>query len=496
MHAMNWFTSLIRGKGAPNEPLYFFNTLSAKRELFETINPGVVKMYNCGPTVYGPQHIGNLSMFVFVDILRRTLEYNNYIVKQVINFTDVGHLTGDNEGNADEGEDRMTKGLKREGMALTLENMRALGKKYADIFLKDLETLNIKTKGTTFPRASDYVPQQIEMVTMLESKGFAYKGSQGVYFDTSKFPDYGRLGRIDLSGLKEGARVTASGEKRNSTDFLLWKFSRENTLGWDSPWGKGYPGWHIECSAMSRDILGDRIDIHTGGIEHIPIHHNNEIAQSEAATGKEPFSRFWLHRAHLQIDGAKIAKSVGNTIFVSDIIEEGYPPLAFRYLLLGAHYRTSASFTWEALKAAQVSLYRLYNLFDSYKEHAISVDTSADTYKQRFLERLNDDLDTPGALAVVWEMTKDKNVSASAKYAALQSFDRVLGLDLEAGSASQKINAQDVPIEIRSLMEQREAARASKDWAKADALRAEIDSYGYELKDTSEGVKISKKYNH
>ena len=249
-------------------------------------------MYNCGPTVYGPQHIGNLSMFVFVDILRRALEYNRYHVKQVINFTDVGHLVSD----ADEGEDKMTKGLKREGLTPTLENMRALGERYGNLFLDDIQKLNVEISNTQFPRASDYVPAQIAMVKTLEEKGYAYLGKKGVYFDTWRFSEYGKLGSIQLRGLRAGASVAVSGEKRNPSDFLLWKL--DTKIGWDSPWRKGFPGWHIECSAMSRSILGEQIDIHTGGIEHIPIHHNNEIAQSEAATGKKPFSRFWLQRSH------------------------------------------------------------------------------------------------------------------------------------------------------------------------------------------------------
>lgn len=474
-------------------PLFFYNTLTGNKQEFETLKTGEVKMYNCGPTVYGPQHIGNLSMFVFVDVLRRTLEFNQYKVKQAINFTDVGHLTGDNEGDADEGEDRMTKGLKREGMALTLENMRALGKKYADLFLEDMARLNINTQGTVFPRASDYIPQQIEMIQTLEQKGFAYHGKQGVYFDTSKFPEYGKLGNIDLSGIRAGARVTASSDKRNSTDFLLWKFSSEETLGWNSPWGKGYPGWHIECSAMSRDILGDRIDIHTGGIEHIPIHHNNEIAQSESATGKKPFSRFWLHRAHLQIEGAKIAKSEGNTIYVSDIVERGFPALGFRYLLLGAQYRTPASFSWEGMKAAQAALYRLYNSYGRFKEDAKGYSKSNEQYMKRFRDRINDDLDTPGALAVVWELVKNEHVGASEKVATLRKFDAVLGLGLDSERGTLALNAEELPHEIQELVKTREEARTTKNWQRADELRRAIESHGYSIEDSSHGARISKR---
>src|SRR3989338_7170653 len=273
-----------KSKRPPSLPLYLYNTLGKSKQIFTLpAQASAVRMYNCGPTVYDVQHIGNLSMFVFADTLRRALEYNNFSVKQVINITDVGHLTSD----ADEGEDKMTKGLKREGKKLTLENMRELGERYTQIFLDDLRKLNIDTSRITFPRASDYIPAQIAMITTLQEKGYAYTTEDGVYFDTSRFPAYGALGGVNIEGQKEGARVAIKSEKRNAADFALWKL--DSKLGWDSPWGKGFPGWHIECSAMIRAILGEQIDIHTGGIEHIGVHHNNEIAQSEAATGKKPF---------------------------------------------------------------------------------------------------------------------------------------------------------------------------------------------------------------
>lgn len=468
-------------------PLFLHNTLSGEKERFTPLNNKTVKMYNCGPTVYGPQHIGNLSMFVFVDILRRTLEWNGYAVKQVINFTDVGHLVSD----GDEGEDKMTKGLKREGLTPTIDNMKTLGKKYAEHFLEQLRLLNINTELVTFPYASDYIPAQIAMVKTLEEKGYAYKGKKGVYFDTTKFPDYGKLGNINLEGLKEGARIGPVDEKRHATDFLLWKFDRRK--GWDSPWGKGFPGWHIECSAMSHSILGDQLDIHTGGIEHIPVHHNNEIAQSEAALGKKPFSRFWLHRAHLQIEGAKIAKSVGNTIFLEKIVEKGFSPLAFRYLLLGAHYRTPASFTWEALASADTTLKRLYAAYDVCKSDMHKNGGAATRYLTRFAERVNDDLDTPGALAVMWELIKDDSISNTAKIEALNTIDNVFGLNISTPRESSDVSVSDLDVEVQSLLEKREGARKEKNWAEADKLRAEIESRGYELKDTSDGVKVQKK---
>ncbi len=399
--------------------LKLHNTLTGKLEDFSPIEPGEVKMYHCGPTVYGPQHIGNLSMFVFTDILRRACEYLGYEVKQVINFTDFGHLSGDNEGDADTGEDRMTKGLKREGLEPTLENMLAMGKKYAGAFREDLDKLNVRTRETQFPYASEYVPQQIELIKELESKGFTYKTSDGIYFDTSKYSDYGKLGGLSK---EMQARVTENTEKKNPRDFALWKF---NELGWDSDWGKGFPGWHIECSAMIKALLGETIDIHTGGIEHIPVHHNNEIAQSENANSK-PLANYWLHRAHLQLAGEKIAKSEGNVVYLSEIIEKGFSPLAFRYFLLLANYRTPASFTWEALEAAQNAFNRLKKQVEALPDGG---QVNAE-YKRQFVEKIENDLNTPQALALVWTMMKDKDLSPADKKATAQNFCGVYGLGL------------------------------------------------------------------
>ena len=397
--------------------LKLHNTLSGKLDEFKPIEDGVVKMYNCGPTVYGVQHVGNLSMFVFTDILRRTLEYLGLEVKQVINFTDFGHLTSD----ADEGEDKMSKGLKREGLEFTLENMLSMGKKYAEVFLDDLSKLNVETEGTKFPYASDYVAQEIEMVQILESKGLTYKIKDGVYFDVSKYARYGKLGGLS----KElESRIGEIIEKKNPRDFALWKFNTE--LGWESPWGKGFPGWHIECSAMIRAILGDEIDIHTGGIEHIPVHHNNEIAQSESTTGK-PLARYWLHRAHLQIGGEKIAKSEGNVVYLSEIIEKGFSPLAFRYFLLNSTYRTTTNFTWEGLEGAVNALKKLQDLSSNIQDLRIV----HEGYKKQFIEKLENDLNTPQALAVLWTLVKDKGVSPADKHATLLDFDKVLGLGLK-----------------------------------------------------------------
>lgn len=489
MKLLNWlFPSNVADTATE---IHLYNTLSGGLETFEPLKSGQVKMYHCGPTVYGEQHIGNLSMFVFTDIVRRTFEANNYAVQQVINITDVGHLVSD----GDDGEDKMTKGLKREKKALTLENMRALAEKYTEMFLQALETLNIRTDGTKFPRASDYIPAQIAMVKTLEEKGYAYAGKSGVYFDTSRFTAYGKLGNINLEGLKEGARVEASDEKRNPTDFLLWKFDKK--LGWESPWGLGFPGWHIECSAMIRAILGDRIDIHTGGIEHIPVHHNNEIAQSESATGKKPFARYWLHRAHLQIESAKIAKSIGNTVYLHDIEKKGFHPLAFRYLLLGAHYRQPSNFTWEALQAAQTAFLKLRKLVDELPHGG---EVFPKPYGGRFLERMNDDFDTPGALAVLWEMVNDKNIDPANLRSGILKSDEVLGLnlghpdekatELYRKEFGQTVATSDVPQTIQDLLTERELARTEKRWDDADTVRKKIESEGYVIEDTVDGPRV------
>lgn len=449
-----------------------YNTLSRRLEEFRPINQGKVRMYNCGPTVYGVQHVGNLSMFVFTDVLRRTLEHGGLEVKQVINFTDFGHLTSD----ADEGEDKMAKGLKNEGLSPTLENMRTLAHKYGEIFLEDIKKLNIKTDGTVFPYASEYVSNQIALVKTLEAKGFTYSTSDGIYFNTSKFSGYGKLGGLSESDIQ--ARVSPNLEKKNPRDFALWKFNDE--LGFPSEWGQGFPGWHIECSAMIIKILGEQIDIHTGGIEHIPVHHNNEIAQSEAATGKSPFVRYWLHRAHLRISGEKIAKSDGNVAYLSEIIEKGFSPLAFRYLLLNSHYRTSTDFSWEALEASKNAYRKLKETFAGLIRANGRI---VESYKKEFKEAIENDLNTPEALAVIWKLTKDESISPADKRVTLLDFDRVFGLDLE----NNEFEINDIPKEINRLRIELDNARKETDFAKSDEIRQKLNEKGYEVKNTPGG---------
>ena len=436
-------------------------------------------MYNCGPTVYNYAHIGNLRAYVFADTLRRALEWNGYKVKQVMNITDVGHLTSD----ADEGEDKMTKALKKEGLSLTLEAMKEVGEKYTKIFLGDLSALNIETPDE-MPRASEHIKEDIEIIKKLEEKDFAYKISDGVYFDTAKFPSYGKLGNIKHEGQKEGARVTPNPEKHNPADFTLWKF--DSKLGWDSPWGKGFPGWHIECSAMSRKYLGQPFDIHTGGVDHIGTHHNNEIAQSEAAFGV-PLANIWMHNEYLNIAEGKMAKSGENFLTLQLIIKKGISPLAYRYYLLGANYRTPMAFSSESLEAAKNALARLVASLASLPEGG---EINGD-YEEKFGEVLNDDLNTPVALSLIWEILDDKKVSPEDKRATILKFDEALGLNLTK-LIKKELEPIKIPPAVEDLLKERKTARAEKNWNQADKLRDEIKKFGFDVKDSEDGSQIKK----
>jgi len=379
-------------------PLSLYNTLTGKKEPFLPLIPGKVSMYNCGPTVYNYAHIGNLRSYIFADILKRTLEWNKYDVQQVINITDVGHLVGD----GDTGQDKMEKTAQIEK-----KTAQEIATFYTNAFFDDITTLNIDKSKIVFCRATDHIPEQIALIQTLEKKGFTYITSDGVYFDTAKFRNYGKLGNIDLAGLEEGSRVSINTEKRNKTDFALWKFSprdEKRQQEWPSPYGIGFPGWHIECSAMSMKYLGETFDIHTGGIDHIPVHHNNEIAQSESATGK-PYVRYWLHNAFLNIDGHKISKSIGNTLYLRNLVTKGISPLAYRYWLLTGHYRTMLNFTEESVLGAQTALVKLINHFIEWRQLPLGKEHTE--YVKKFEDFINDDLDTPKALALLWELVKD-----------------------------------------------------------------------------------------
>jgi len=473
-------------------PLLLHNTLSKKKEVFTPIKDDYVRMYNCGPTVYGPAHIGNLRAFILADMLRRTFILNGYKVMQVMNITDVGHLTSD----ADEGDDKMSLAVKREGRELSLEAMNEVATKYMDIFLEDIEALNIK-KASVIPRASEHISGNIAMIETLMQKEYAYRTSDGVYFDTSRFKEYGKLGGIDVEAQKAGARVEVNNEKRNPVDFALWK--KNDEIGWESPWGRGFPGWHIECSAMAMEYLGKEIDVHTGGIDLIGTHHNNEIAQSECATGR-PFARFWMHNEFINIEGTKISKSLQNDIHLKQLIEHGYNPLSYRYWLLTGHYRTKMNFSFVALDASQNALTRLHKYFAEKLQKAKggSVD---DTYALKLLEAMNDDLDTPKAIALLWELVKDSKISVQDKRATLLYFDKVLGFGLLAlakrdttmtSLTVESVAIKDLPKEVQEKISDREKARSDKEWEKADTLRDEVLKSGYEIEDSEEGPKITK----
>jgi cysteinyl-tRNA synthetase len=468
------------------------NTLSNKKEEFIPRKYGVVTMYNCGPTVYNYAHIGNLRAYVFADILRRMFIYNHYKVKQVINITDVGHLTSD----ADEGEDKIETGAKREGL-----KVKNIIKRYTDAFMDDIQKLNIDIAKINFPKATEHIPEQIAFIQTLEEKGYTYKTSDGIYFNTSLRPEYGKLGNINTKGLEEGARVEKNKEKKNPTDFALWKFSKleeQRQQEWDSPWGVGFPGWHIECSAMSMKHLGKQIDIHTGGVDHIPVHHNNEIAQTESVTGKQ-FVNYWMHNEHITIDGHKISKSVGNTVFLKNIIDKGFSPLSLRYWFLTAHYRTQSNFTWETLEGAQTALFKLHKHFiEDFKKKNGKINKE---YEEKFHNFINDDIDTPKAIAFMWDLIKDDNVSKEDKRATLLEFDKMLGLGLDKSNEKlvnllsgkgEKLKIGKLPKTIRAIVDEREEARRNKDFQKADELRDKLKDMGYEIEDKEGGPEVYK----
>lgn len=467
-------------------PLKLYNTESRTIEVFEPRKSYEVTMYTCGPTVYDYAHIGNLRAYVFADTVKRVLFYNGYNVRHTMNFTDFGHLTSD----ADTGEDKMMKGLKREGVDISLKSMRKLADTYIAAYKSDAIALNI-IDPDTYARASDYVQEQIALVKTLEEKGYTYETNDGLYFDISKFPTYGRLGNIDLDALRSGARVEVNTEKKHPADFAVWK---KGELGWDSRWGTGFPGWHIECSAMAMATLGKQIDIHTGGVDNIPTHHNGEIAQSESATGKR-FVRYWLHSEHLHIDNQKIAKSEGNSVFLKNLLAEGFSGTDYRYWLLTSHYRSQVNFTNEALEGAKQALTRLKRfVFEECNDFSGRIHYD---YRQRFIEAINDDLDTPRAIAVLWELFKDNAVSTPEKRATMLEMDEVLGigLDLDPQKGVQELGylpVSDIPDEIQELVEKREAARATRNWAEADTIRDALKFKGYSVEDTNEGPKIAK----
>ncbi|MBI5243575.1 MAG: cysteine--tRNA ligase [Elusimicrobia bacterium] len=455
-------------------PILLYNTLSRRTEEFSPSSPeGIVGIYTCGPTVYNHLHIGNYRTYVFEDCLRRTLEFLGLKVRHVMNITDVGHMTS----QADEGEDKMEVGAAREG-----KTAWEIAEFYTKSFLEDSKKLNLEAPDVLC-RATDNILEQIALIKRLEEKGFTYRASDGVYFDTSKFQGYGRLagGQARIEGLQEGARVVANAQKRNPTDFALWKFSpagAKRQMEWDSPWGKGFPGWHIECSAMSMKHLGESFDIHCGGVDHIPIHHTNEIAQAEAATGK-PFVRFWLHGEFLVLNKAKMAKSSGGFIRLKDAEEKGFDALDYRYFCFGAHYRRQLEFSWEALEAARTARRKLRDRGQELLK--VEPEAGPDVMKalEAFRSRIAEDLDMPGAVASLWDAMHVLPPAGQRAY--LQEADKVLGLRL-LEPAEDKLSE-----DLQALFDRYCAARKAKDFAASDALRKDLAAKGIKVKDARGG---------
>ncbi len=455
--------------------LTLYDNYTRTMRAFEPLKTGAVGLYTCGPTVYDYQHIGNFRTFLFEDVLKRVLEWNRYTVTHVMNITDVGHLTSD----ADTGEDKMEAGSRRTGK--TAWQIAAL---YTEDFLADMAALNIEPP-TILCRATDHISEQIDFVADIEKNGFAYRTADGMYFDTSRQPNYGYLARLDRAGLEAGKRVDV-GEKRNPTDFALWKFStpgEKRQMEWPSPWGIGFPGWHIECSAMAQKYLGEYFDIHCGGEDHIPVHHTNEIAQTEARVGTR-LANFWMHGYFLLSNDAKMAKSAGEFLRLKVLTDRGYDPLAYRYLCLTAHYRTQMNFTWDALDAATTALDRLRN-------GVFGMDTAGEpdaSYLERFGAELNADLNTPRAMAIAWEVLRG-SLPAAARTATLLAFDRVFGLKL----ATWQPKAETIPPAVQELAAARAAARAAKQWAEADRLRLALHETGWEMEDSAEGYALKRR---
>lgn len=454
--------------------LQLFDTYEREIRPFQPLTGQSVGIYCCGPTVYNFAHIGNLRTYLFEDLLVRVLRANGYEVNHVVNITDVGHLVSD----ADTGEDKMELGTKRTGMTAW-----ELADFYTEAFEKDLARLNVQPPSI-WCRATDHIKEQIAFIEDLEDKGFTYQTSDGIYFDSRKLNSYGRLARLDIEGLQAGARVD-QGERKFVTDFALWKFSPENEqrqMEWESPWGIGFPGWHIECSAMSTKYLGDYFDIHCGGEDHIPIHHTNEIAQTEASRGTR-LANFWMHGYFLQLDDAKMSKSSGEFLTLDALIDKGFDPLVYRFFCLGGHYRSQMTFSWDSLEAARTSLNRLYEAAYSWGAPG----EADEAIVGRFFEALNDDLGMPKAMAILWEMVRS-DLAEDVKKATILRFDEILGLRIREWEPKEV----EVPGEVTALLQARKNARKEKNWARADEIRDEISALGYVIDDTPEGVKVTR----
>ncbi|MBU1046544.1 cysteine--tRNA ligase [Patescibacteria group bacterium] len=467
--------------------LKIYNTLGREKQEFKPLKEGLVSFYYCGPTVYSQQHIGNLRGSFCADSVHRSLDYLGYNVNFVSNFTDVGHLVSDE----DEGEDKIEKGAKKEGLSPA-----EITKKYIDIYEKDTQELNI-LPPTTRCRATDYIQEMIDMIQILMDKGFAYQTDLAIYFDISKAKNYTQLSGQNLEDLQSGSGAgdVADPQKKNNSDFAVWFFKagkHKNALqSWESPWGEGFPGWHIECSAMSKKHLGDAIDIHMGGIEHIPTHHTNEIAQSESANGVK-FTNYWIHNEHLGIDGTKMSKSLGNVVYVDDVIKKGFNPLSLRYFFMQAHYRSKQNFTWKALESAQTGYERLLNSLSGLGEKKGNV---SEDFMNQFKEKLSDDFGLPQALALISEVLKS-DLANEDKLATILDFDKVLGLDLEKnfmslqGAKQSSLEIKELPQDIQDLILERNLAREAQNWSESDRIRDEIEAEGYVVKDTDKGIQV------
>jgi cysteinyl-tRNA synthetase len=479
---------------AAGAPLRLFNTLNGNVQEFAALQPGATRVYTCGPTVYAHQHIGNMRSYVFADTLRRVLEWKGHEVVHVINITDVGHLTSD----MDEGDDKLELAARREHRSVW-----DIAAYYTGIFLHDLEELRVRTPSA-WARATDHIAEMIAFARVLEEKGYAYELGAGLYFDTARVPDYGKLARLNLAGLQEGARVAPVPGKRHPADFALWRASprdAQRLMEWDSPWGKGAPGWHLECSAMSMKYLGARFDLHTGGIDHIPVHHTNEIAQSEAFLGG-PWVPFWMHNEFVKLGEAKISKSKGGTLLLEDLQRQGFHPLCYRYLLLGSRYRSHIEFSWDGLSGAQVALRRLLERIRgrvpaagrplSYDEAAGQLDDAGRAYLTRLDEAFSADLNTARAIAVLTELSRDPAITAGNLAILVAAAEAVLAIglldlvpgDLEATAAGTIVERDEVEI----LLRERAEARHRGDFAAADDIRRSLDQAGIELRDTPGGT--------
>ena len=461
--------------------LVLYDTRTRRKRPFAPLEPGHVRMYTCGPTVYSAQHIGNLRSQLFADLAKRVFLREGYRVTHVVNITDVGHLTDD----ADAGEDKMEKAAREAGL-----RAEDIADKYTQLWLRDRAAVGCLAPEVLC-KATEHIPEQIEMIRSLEDKGYTYRIADGIYFDTSKFPRYAEFARLDLEGQQGGARIADVPDKRNAPDFALWKFAEEGVQRqqeWDSPWGRGFPGWHLECSAMSVKYLGTTFDVHTGGVDHIQVHHTNEVAQTECSFGVHPWVGFWMHNEWLDFRGEKMSKSTGNVALLADLEARGIPALAFRYFFLQAHYRQQQTFTDEAMDAAATGYDRLLGAAASLRDSEGEADpVRIAPHRQRFRDALRDDLNAPRALAVASDAARSQELSAAERWALLKEFDAVLALDLVSAVPRAAVQESDPRIDAR--VEQRQQARRDKDFATADRIRDELDAEGIVIEDTAEGAR-------